>query len=94
MDCGSGIGRVTKHLLLPLFRQVDMVDVTEKFIEDSAAYIGQDNCRVGQKFVESLHEFEPQERHYDLVWIQWVTGHLTDDDFVTFFRRCAVGSFH
>ncbi|KAH7728849.1 O-methyltransferase 1 [Aphelenchoides avenae] len=91
LDCGSGIGRITKHLLLPMFRQVDMVDVTEKFIEDSAAYIGDDNSRIGQKYVESLHEFEPRERHYDLIWIQWVTGHLTDDDFVTFFRRCANG---
>lgn len=67
-----------------------MVDVTEKFIEDSASYIGADNSRIGQKYVESLHEFEPRERHYDLIWIQWVTGHLTDEDFVNFFRRCAV----
>ncbi len=27
-------------------------------------------------------------RLYDLIWIQWVTGHLTDIDFITFFQRC------
>lgn len=35
IDCGCGIGRVTKHLLLPLFESVDMVDVTESFIQGS-----------------------------------------------------------
>lgn len=25
-DCGAGIGRVTKHLLLPRFAQVDLVE--------------------------------------------------------------------
>ena len=25
-DCGAGIGRVTKHLLLPRFRHVDLVE--------------------------------------------------------------------
>jgi len=27
--------------------------------------------------------------HFDVVWIQWVVGHLSDDDYVSFFRRCA-----
>ena len=26
LDCGSGIGRVAKHLLLPLFDEVDLVE--------------------------------------------------------------------
>ncbi|VDM39936.1 unnamed protein product [Toxocara canis] len=69
IDCGCGIGRVTKHLLLPLFKTVDMVDVTKNFIAD----------------------FEPQEHYYDLIWVQWVTGHLTDEDFERFFRRCREG---
>ena len=25
------------------------------------------------------------------MWIQWCVGHLTDDDFVSFFKRCASG---
>jgi 2-polyprenyl-3-methyl-5-hydroxy-6-metoxy-1,4-benzoquinol methylase len=28
---------------------------------------------------------------YDVIWIQWVVGHLTDDDFVDFFLRCRKG---
>lgn len=91
MDCGSGIGRITKHLLLPSFKIVDMVDVTLQFIEESKNYIGAENERVGNKFVEGLQTFAPQENFYDLIWIQWVSGHLTDEDFVDFIKRCKVG---
>lgn len=39
-----------------------------------------------------LHqEFAPAENTYDLIWIQWVIGHLNDIDFVQFFQRCIRG---
>ncbi|CAG9530300.1 unnamed protein product [Cercopithifilaria johnstoni] len=91
VDCGCGIGRVTKHLLLPLFESVDMVDVTESFIHESANYIGRENSRIGNKFVCSLQQFQPSFCHYDLIWIQWVTGHLTNNDFCKFLQRCKEG---
>ncbi|VDN07858.1 unnamed protein product [Thelazia callipaeda] len=91
VDCGCGIGRVTKHLLLPLFQSVDMVDVTENFIQESAKYIGKESDHIGRKLVCSLQQFEPPSFNYDLIWIQWVTGHLTDDDLCKFFRRCKKG---
>lgn len=40
LDCGAGIGRVTKNLLLPLFEKVDMVDVVPELINKSDEYIG------------------------------------------------------
>jgi hypothetical protein len=93
IDCGAGIGRITKHLLLPLFKTVDMVDVTSKFIEDSNEYIGDQSSKIGNRFVEGLQTFEPYENYYDLIWIQWVIGHLTDEDCVKFFQRCKVSLF-
>jgi protein N-terminal methyltransferase len=30
------------------------------------------------------------ERAYDIIWIQWVIGYLTDDDLVDFLKRCAL----
>ncbi|CAD5233917.1 unnamed protein product [Bursaphelenchus xylophilus] len=91
LDCGSGIGRITKHLLLPMFKRVDMVDVTDKFIENSAKYIGPENSRVGQKFVEGLQTFEPLAATYDVIWNQWVLSHLTDEDCLDYFKRCVEG---
>jgi protein N-terminal methyltransferase len=60
-----------------------------QFIHRSTAYIGpEDNSRIGKRFVQSLHTFSPEPGNYDLIWIQWVTGQLSDSHFVDFLRRC------
>ncbi|XP_065847317.1 alpha N-terminal protein methyltransferase 1 isoform X2 [Euphorbia lathyris] len=60
LDCGSGIGRVTKNLLIRYFNE----------------------------------EFTPDAGRYDVIWVQWCIGHLTDDDFVSFFKRAKIGLKH
>lgn len=66
-----------------------------QFIEQSEEYIGfEGNSRVQNKFVESLHTFKPSPNYYDLIWIQWVTGQLSDDDLTNFLRRCKVWLFY
>ncbi|KAJ3185350.1 hypothetical protein HDU85_001400 [Gaertneriomyces sp. JEL0708] len=91
-DCGAGIGRVTKHFLLQAFHQVDMVEQNPKFLEEARkTYLAHDASRVQQYIPKGLQEFVPEERRYDMIWIQWVLGHLTDDDFVAFFQRCKRG---
>lgn len=35
-----------------------------------------------------LQNFIPEEGVYDVIWVQWVLGHLTDGDLVTFLNRC------
>ena len=53
-DCGSGIGRVTKRLLLPLFTAVDMVEQNEAFLEKSKLYLGEAGNRVERKIAKGL----------------------------------------
>ena len=36
----------------------------------------------------SLRDFRPPAGAYDLVWLQWVLGHLTDTDVVALLARC------
>ena len=36
------------------------------------------SCRVGNYFAVGLQDFHPEEGRYDVIWIQWVMGHLTD----------------
>ena len=43
-------------------------------------------CRFIPK---GLQHFHPQSQYYNVIWIQWVIGYLTDYDCVLFFQRCA-----
>lgn len=74
LDCGAGIGRITKRLLLPLFRVVDMVDVTEDFLVKAKTYLGEEGKRVRNYFCCGLQDFSPEPQSYDVIWIQWVIG--------------------
>ncbi|KAI8974730.1 alpha-N-methyltransferase NTM1 [Pilobolus umbonatus] len=94
-DCGAGIGRVTKHFLLKVpFQQVDLVEQSPVFVKEATqSYLKQEivSGQVGQVLCMGLQDFVPKENTYDLIWCQWVLGHLTDDHFVSFFQRCIKG---
>ena len=38
-DCGAGIGRVSKRLLLPLFKEVDLEEPNSAFLEKIQGYL-------------------------------------------------------
>jgi protein N-terminal methyltransferase len=106
-DCGAGIGRVAKHFLLPRFQHVDLVEQSPRLLQASAEYIGEDSSRttcvelglqVRRRRVEATkcyqllwQDFAPPPNSYDVIWIQWVIGHLHDIDFISFFKRCCMG---
>lgn len=79
LDCGAGIGRISKRLLLPLFRTVDLVDVTQEFLDKARAFLGDDAERVGNYYCCGLQEFIPEPDRYDVIWIQWVIGESGPD---------------
>jgi protein N-terminal methyltransferase len=86
----EGIGRVTKHLLLKYFDFVDLLEQNNKFLLETKNYLGEENYkRIGNLINTGLQSFIPEPNiKYDCIWCQWVTGHLTDDDFVTYLKRC------
>ena len=45
-DCGAGIGRVAKYLLLPRFDHVDLIEQSPRLLEASRDYIGPDSART------------------------------------------------
>ncbi|KAF7548523.1 hypothetical protein G7046_g8653 [Stylonectria norvegica] len=84
LEGGAGIGRVTEGLLLKVAERVDIVEPVAKF---TAALQGKDG--VGDVFNIGLEEWVPaQDIQYDLIWIQWCVGHLTDEQLIRFFERC------
>ncbi|KOB79500.1 Methyltransferase-like protein 11A [Operophtera brumata] len=89
IDCGAGIGRISKYLLIPQFDKVDLVEQDEKFISSAKQFIGEDNDKLGTLYQIGLQDFvfEPHKK-YDVIWCQWVLGHLNDYHLIYFLRRC------
>jgi protein N-terminal methyltransferase len=88
-ECGAGIGRVTKGLLLSLgSKRCDLVESSSRLISAAPDFIGDANASKCRFFCIGLQDWEPQAGDYSLVWIQWVLCYLTDDDAVAFLRRC------
>ncbi|XP_012929365.1 N-terminal Xaa-Pro-Lys N-methyltransferase 1 isoform X2 [Heterocephalus glaber] len=65
-----------------------MVDVTEDFLAKARTYLGEEGKRVRNYFCCGLQDFSPEPGSYDVIWIQWVIGHLTDQHLAEFLRRC------
>eukprot|EP01083_Nonionella_stella_P047947 128400_1 len=87
LDCGAGIGRVTKHLLSELFARVDINERAPQMLTQARAELSA-CANIGEYFGLALQEFSPKAKTYRCIWIQWVVEHLTDEDLVQFLRRC------
>ncbi|XP_014638922.1 PREDICTED: alpha N-terminal protein methyltransferase 1B isoform X2 [Ceratotherium simum simum] len=79
LDCGSGIGRVSKHVLLPVFNSVELVDMMESFLLEAQNYLQVKGDKVESYHCYSLQEFTPPLGRYDVIWIQWVSDGLKEN---------------
>ncbi len=82
-DCGAGVGRVTEHLLLRHFDEVDLVEPVKHYLEAaeqklSALDLDADAPRKLRYLCEPLQAWTPDRGRYDVIWVQWCLGHLTD----------------
>lgn len=97
LDCGSGIGRVTKNLLIRYFNEVDLLEPVSHFLEAARGSLAPENSgasdlhKATNFFCMPLQEFTPDAGRYDVIWVQWCIGHLTDEDFISFFKRAKLG---
>ena len=83
LDCGAGVGRISKDLLKKYYSELHLVEVAQPLLDQAKRDLGE---YPAQYICDSLHTFQPTVT-YDLAWAQWVLGHLTDDDLVVFLRR-------
>lgn len=50
LDCGAGIGRITKNLLLNYFKHVDLVEQNSKFVEVAKTCLKNYSTRIGNYY--------------------------------------------
>ena len=87
LDCGAGVGRVTGSVLIRVAERVHLVEVSQSLLSKASKELAEHSSRLELEQC-SLREFAPPPGSYDLVWAQWVLGHLTDTDFVGLLNRC------
>lgn len=85
LDCGAGIGRISKHLLCPLFKTTDVLEASRKLLARAKAELPPES--IGEFIAKSI-EHVAFRHTYDLIAMNWVVAYLLDDDFVTFLQRC------
>lgn len=74
-----------------MFEHVDIVEVNQKFLDQAHDYMGDSFTKVDKLICSGLQEFTPEAGQYDVIWCQWVLGHLTHGDLIAFFKRCKIG---
>ncbi|CAI7574434.1 unnamed protein product [Penicillium bialowiezense] len=87
VDGGAGVGRVTEGFLSHVCEVVDAVEPIAKFtqvMQDSQ--LKRDRV-IGTIYTQGLESWVP-EKKYDLIWVQWCVGHLTDSQLVDYTVRC------
>ena len=94
LDCGAGVGRVSEGVLLRVCETVDLVEVSPPLLERARERLAPFGARRVNFILASLRDFAPDSRTYDLVWMQWVLGHLTDPDVVLLLQRCRAALAH
>jgi len=89
LDCGAGIGRVTRAVLLNYFAMVDFQEQYEPFAHQFQSSLTPEIApRIGGVHVMPLQTFVPTVQ-YDCIWIQWVLAYLKHDDLIQCLRRLA-----
>lgn len=85
VDCGAGIGRITRGLLVDIAEVVDVVEPVVQFTDKV-----KDLEVVGNIYNVGLESWHPDKEGlgpYDLIWNQWCVGQLTDQQLVDYLRR-------
>ena len=90
-ECGAGIGRVTKGLLLDFADRCDLVESSSRLLFSAPEHIGDSQSHKCRFFCTELQDWAPAANRYSIIWVQWALCYLTDFDIVRFLRRCSEG---
>lgn len=87
LDGGAGVGRVTEGFLSHVCEVVDAVEPIAKFTQVMQDSQLKREGVIGTIYTRGLESWVPDKK-YDLIWVQWCVGHLTDSQLVDYTVRC------
>ena len=87
LDCGAGVGRVSKHVLLRRCERVCLLEPCDRWLKQARRYLGKKRALSCDFVCERLEEHAPPEATYDLIWVQWTLQYLIDAHVVSALRR-------
>jgi protein N-terminal methyltransferase len=68
---------------------VDLVESNPNFLKEAQSHYLEDvKDKIGLYIQSGLEDFSPAPDRYNLIWCQWVLGHLKDADLIKFLKRC------
>ncbi|KAL6761540.1 AdoMet dependent proline di-methyltransferase-domain-containing protein [Haematococcus lacustris] len=96
LDCGAGVGRVTKELLLPLFTEVDLLEPVASLLSKAREELGLpgQQHRASRFYQHGLQGWLPEPGRYTVVWVQWCLLYLTDEDLHDTLKALGSGLTH
>lgn len=56
-----------------------MLEQCQKYLDESTRNFAKDSIRT--RYCLPIGELDRIDQHYDVVWIQWVVGHIDDEQF-------------
>ena len=92
LDCGAGVGRVSKNVLGPIgVGTVDLVEPQAHMVAAARTNLGESGPRLRHAFLRSLELFgmdesEPGEQ-YDVIVVQWVMQYLRNNETLHSLKR-------
>lgn len=93
LDCGAGVGRITKHVLLKRFKHVTLLEANLHWSVRSRAYLGRkraNQCTFINDKLENLSNILPV-KSVDLIWFQWCLQYVTDIDAIAILTAAGKG---
>ena len=70
------------------FETVDFLEPSENLYKTAVDSLSVHKEKIGSKYKVEMQKFE-FEHTYDLIWFQWVVGHLIDSDLISLLKKCS-----
>lgn len=84
-DIGAGIGRVSELVLCKYFREIDLVEPVQKFVDIAKEKLK--DKTILKTYTCGAQDWE-MEGKFDCFWAQWTLMFLKDNDAIDFLIRC------